>query len=163
MRVLRLLRPRAYIRQSTVESISYQSSLSLGTRNMQIHTSSWTPHGYPPTPRTNHIDLYKSEANGEVKVPDPYVWLEKDGEEREKWLVAQEALARDFLDAFPDRSRLEEEIRASTDYEKVSPLGSADIWRDGPMAVQCSSVLLHCVTMADGIGLTIVACRHSQV
>lgn len=56
----------------------------------------------------------------EVKVSDPYVWLEKDGEEQEKWLAAQEALARNFLDAHPDRIRLEGEIRASTDYEKVS-------------------------------------------
>lgn len=56
----------------------------------------------------------------EVKVSDPYDWLEKDSEEQEKWLAAQEALARNFLDANPDRVRLEEEIRASTDYEKVS-------------------------------------------
>ena len=55
----------------------------------------------------------------EVKVSDPYDWLEKDSEEQEKWLAAQEALARNFLDANPDRVRLEEETRASTDYEKV--------------------------------------------
>jgi prolyl oligopeptidase len=64
--------------------------------------------------------VYQSGIRGEVKVPDPYAWLEKDGEERQKWLTSQEALARDFLDAHPDRGRLEEEIRASTDYEKVS-------------------------------------------
>jgi prolyl oligopeptidase len=58
----------------------------------------------------------------EVKVSDPYDWLEKDSEEREKWLAAQAALTRNFLDAHPDRVRLEEEIRASTDYEKVSKL-----------------------------------------
>jgi prolyl oligopeptidase len=55
-----------------------------------------------------------------MKVPDPYAWLEKDGEERDQWLASQEALSRNFLDSHPDRSRLEEEIRASTDYEKVS-------------------------------------------
>ncbi|KAH9978264.1 prolyl oligopeptidase [Lactifluus volemus] len=88
---------------------------------MPLTTSSWTPHCYPPTRRSDHFDLYQSEARGEVKVPDPYEWFEKDGEEREKWLVAQEALARDFLDLHPDRSRLEEEIRASTNYEKFGP------------------------------------------
>ena len=91
---------------------------------MPVTTSSWAPHCYPPTRRTDHIDLYQSEANGEVKISDPYAWLEKDGEERERWLAAQEALARDFLDAHPDRSILEEEIRASTDYERVSIIGS---------------------------------------
>jgi prolyl oligopeptidase len=64
--------------------------------------------------------VYRSGA-GEVKVSDPYVWLEKDGEEQEKWLAAQEALARNFLDSHPDRIKLEEEIRASTDYEKFGP------------------------------------------
>lgn len=87
---------------------------------MTVTTSSWIPNCYPPTHRSDHIDVYRSEAKGEVKVPDPYGWLEKDGEERQKWLASQEALARNFLDAHPDRVRLEEEIRASTDYEKVS-------------------------------------------
>jgi prolyl oligopeptidase len=94
---------------------------------MPITTSSWAPHCYPPTRRSDHIDLYQSEAHGEVKVPDPYAWLEKDGGEKQRWLVSQEALARDFLDGHSDRSRLEEEIRASTNYEKVSSLGSVDM------------------------------------
>ena len=80
----------------------------------------WMPHCYPPTRRSTHIDVYQSEAQGKVEVPDPYAWLEKDGEERKRWLASQEALARNFLDSLPDRARLEEEIRASTDYEKVS-------------------------------------------
>ncbi len=83
-------------------------------------SSSWTPHGYPHTRRSDHVDVYRSGAAGEVKVSDPYVWLEKDGEEQENWLAAQEALARNFLDSYPYRARLEEEIKASTDYEKVS-------------------------------------------
>jgi prolyl oligopeptidase len=87
---------------------------------MPVTASSWISHCYPPTRRSDHIDVYQSEAHGEVKVPDPYAWLEQDGEERERWLASQEALARSFLDSHPDRARLEEEIRASTDYEKVS-------------------------------------------
>lgn len=89
---------------------------------MPVTASSWMPYCYPPTHRSDHIDVYRSEAKGEVKVPNPYAWLEKDGEERQKWLASQEALARNFLDAHPDRVRLEEEIRASTDHEKVSSL-----------------------------------------
>ncbi|KAI9511293.1 prolyl oligopeptidase [Russula earlei] len=85
---------------------------------MSVTTAPWRPHCYPPTRRSDHFDTYQSETKGEVTVPDPYVWLEKDGDERERWLTSQEALARNFLDALPDRARLEEEIRASTDYEK---------------------------------------------
>lgn len=87
---------------------------------MAVTTSSWIPHRYPPTRRSDHVDVYQSEGKGEVNIPNPYSWLEKGGEERERWLAAQEALARNFLDAHPDRARLEEEIKASTDYEKVS-------------------------------------------
>lgn len=89
-------------------------------RNMTSPALAWTPHCYPPTRRSDHVDVYRSGAGGEVKVSDPYAWLERDGKEQEKWLAAQEALARNFLDAHPDRIKLEEEIRASTDYEKVS-------------------------------------------
>ena len=99
---------------------SHRSPFALKLRDMPTTASSWIPHCYPPTHRSDHIDVYQSEAKGEVKVPDPYAWLEKDGEERQKWLASQEALSRNFLDAHPDRVRLEEEIRASTDYEKVS-------------------------------------------
>ena len=81
---------------------------------------SWIPHCYPSTHRSDHVNVYQSETQGEVKVPDPYAWLEKDGEEREQWLVSQEALARKFLDSHPDRAMLEDEIRSSTDYEDVS-------------------------------------------
>lgn len=91
-------------------------------RSMPETAFSWIPHCYPPTYRSDHIDVYQSEAQGEVKVPDPYAWLEKDGEERKRWLASQEALARKVLDSHPDRAALEEEIRSSTDYERVSSL-----------------------------------------
>ena len=121
MLVLVRQRLRGYIRPSSLFSHTFhQSSLVPRPKNMPVTASSWIPHRYPPTHRSDHIDIYGSEAKGEVKVPDPYAWLERDGEERQKWLASQEALARNFLDAHPDRVRLEEEIRASTDYEKVS-------------------------------------------
>jgi hypothetical protein len=119
-----LRRLRSHIRPSSLRlftHISYHSLkfFSPRLRDMSVATS-WTPHCYPPTRRSDYIDVYRSEAQGKVEVPDPYVWLEKDGEERGRWLASQEALARNFLDSHPDRARLEEEIRASTDYEKVS-------------------------------------------
>ena len=91
-----------------------------GLRSMPVTAFSWIPHCYPPTHRSDHIDIYQSEAKGEVKVPNPYAWLEEDGEERKRWLASQEALARKLLDSHPDRALLEEEIRSSTNYEKVS-------------------------------------------
>ena len=128
---------------------------------MTSPTLAWIPQCYPPTRRSDHVDVYRSGARGEVKVLDPYDWLEEDSEEQEKWLAAQEALARNFLDANPDRVRLEEEIRASTDYEKVSTslMESSD---HGPhIEIYYSSVSPHCGMMVDGTGLITAACRRN--
>ncbi len=124
--------------------------------------SSWIPHCYPPTRRSDHIDVYQSEAQGEVKVPDPYAWLEKDGEEKERWLASQETLARNFLDSHPDRPRLEEEIKSSTDYEKVS-LFDLCAHREVVYISHCSSVHPHCEMTVDGIGHITAACNHTLV
>jgi Prolyl oligopeptidase, N-terminal beta-propeller domain len=129
---------------------------------MPVTASSWIPHCYPPTHRSDHIDVYRSEAQGEVKVPDPYAWLERDGEERKRWLASQESLARKLLDSHPDRAMLEEEIRSSTDYEKVSLL---TLWTQREVAYvgQSSSVHPHCETMVDGIGHITAACSRNLV
>ncbi|EGN96818.1 hypothetical protein SERLA73DRAFT_124603 [Serpula lacrymans var. lacrymans S7.3] len=80
----------------------------------------WTPNQYPPARRSDHVDVYKSEAKGQVHVSDPYQWLEKHSEETDKWTTAQEAFTRAYLDKNPDRLKLEEEIRLNTDYAKFS-------------------------------------------
>lgn len=131
-------------------------------RSMPVTASSWIPHCYPPTYRSDHVDVYQSEAQGEVKVPDPYAWLEKDGEERKRWLASQEALARKLLDSHPDRAMLEEEIRSSTDYEKVRFL-TLQVQKEVAYIGQSSSVHPHCEMMAAGIGHITAACSRNLV
>ncbi|KIJ20885.1 hypothetical protein PAXINDRAFT_165716 [Paxillus involutus ATCC 200175] len=80
----------------------------------------WTPNQYPNARRSDHVDIYKSEKHGEVRVADPYQWLEQNTEETDKWTSAQDAFTRTYLDKNPDRVKLEQEIRANTDYEKFS-------------------------------------------
>ncbi|KIJ65569.1 hypothetical protein HYDPIDRAFT_174977 [Hydnomerulius pinastri MD-312] len=80
----------------------------------------WTPNQYPEARRSDHVDVYKSEKQGEVRVADPYQWLEENTEETDKWTSAQDAFTRAYLDENPDRIKLEKEIRANTDYEKFS-------------------------------------------
>lgn len=46
---------------------------------------SWIPNTYPPARRSEHYDTWKSEKNGQVKVHDPYEWLESHSDETEKW------------------------------------------------------------------------------
>ncbi|KAI0052627.1 prolyl oligopeptidase [Auriscalpium vulgare] len=87
---------------------------------MTAATTSWKPNQYPPARRSDHVDVYESETKGKVQVHDPYQWLEHNTAETEGWVSAQEAYTRQFLDANPERLKLENEIRKSTDYERFS-------------------------------------------
>ncbi|KAF8548935.1 hypothetical protein OG21DRAFT_1422158 [Imleria badia] len=80
----------------------------------------WTPNQYPPARRSDHVDVYESKKQGQVRVPDPYQWLEQNTDETDAWTSAQDAFTRAYLDKNPDRAKLEKEIRANTDYEKLS-------------------------------------------
>lgn len=80
----------------------------------------WTPLAYPASRKSNHVDTYKSEKQGEVRVQDPFNWLEENSSETAAWTTAQADFTREFLDRNPHRNILEQEIRANSDYEKVS-------------------------------------------
>ena len=78
--------------------------------------TAWTPNRYPPARRSDHVDVYKSEKRGEVRVPDPYQWLEHNTDETEQWTTAQERFTREYLDRNPERQDLEDQIRQAMDY-----------------------------------------------
>nr|E2JFG2.1 RecName: Full=Dual function macrocyclase-peptidase POPB; AltName: Full=Prolyl oligopeptidase B; Short=POP B; AltName: Full=Toxin-processing prolyl oligopeptidase [Amanita bisporigera]ADN19205.1 prolyl oligopeptidase [Amanita bisporigera] len=80
----------------------------------------WAPHSYPPTRRSDHVDVYQSASRGEVPVPDPYQWLEENSNEVDEWTTAQTAFTQGYLDKNADRQKLEEKFRASKDYVKFS-------------------------------------------
>ncbi|KAF8576207.1 hypothetical protein K439DRAFT_1649348 [Ramaria rubella] len=88
----------------------------------------WTPNAYPYARRSDHYDTWKSEKNGEVKVHDPYQWLEQDSEEREKWIDAQVCLTTKFLEQDSNREKLEALLTKNTDYAKFS---APSLKRDG--------------------------------
>ncbi|KAH8102803.1 prolyl oligopeptidase [Phellopilus nigrolimitatus] len=80
----------------------------------------WTTNAYRPSRRSDHVDVYKSAAHGEVRVPDPYNWLEEPSEETDAWTTAQADFTRTYLDQNPRRADLERQLRANFDYEKFS-------------------------------------------
>lgn len=86
---------------------------------MPTYRTLWTPHRYPSTRRSDHVDVYKSESRGEVHVRDPFQWLEHSTQETEDWTCQQDAFTRGYLDQNPDRQKLEDEIRANSDFAKV--------------------------------------------
>ncbi|KAG1807907.1 prolyl oligopeptidase [Suillus variegatus] len=93
------------------------ASRSTHTRTM---ATPWTPNQYPQARRSDHVDIYKSEKQGEVRVSDPYQWLEQQSQETDQWTTAQDQFTRSHLDKNPARTKLEQEIRANTDYAKFS-------------------------------------------
>ncbi|EMD31833.1 hypothetical protein CERSUDRAFT_88707 [Gelatoporia subvermispora B] len=87
---------------------------------MPVKPTSWTPNRYPSARRSDHVDVYKSESKGEVRVHDPYEWLEHDTEETDKWTSAQVEFTREYLNQNLERQDLEDEIRKNTDYARFS-------------------------------------------
>ncbi|KAL5527147.1 hypothetical protein ACEPAG_5938 [Sanghuangporus baumii] len=80
----------------------------------------WTPGKYPESRRSDHVDIYKSEKYGEVRVPDPYKWLEEHSKQTDAWTTTQADFTRKFLDQNPRREDLERQLRVNFDYEKFS-------------------------------------------
>ncbi|KAG6331834.1 hypothetical protein ID866_7256 [Astraeus odoratus] len=85
-----------------------------------MSSTPWIPNQYPKARRSDHVDVYKSEKHGQVRVPDPYQWLEGQSEETDRWTTEQDTFTREYLDKNPDRMKLENAIRANTDYEKFT-------------------------------------------
>ena len=87
-----------------------------------VAKTEWKPaaNPYPASRKSDHVNVYKSEKHGEVRVPDPFNWLEQNTEETDAWTTAQADFTRAFLDKNPHRVSLENELRANFDFEKVS-------------------------------------------
>lgn len=101
------------------------------TLRAPVHTTSvrampsrtqWIPNRYPQARRSDHVDVYKSETKGEVRVHDPYQWLEHNTEETERWVTAQEGFTRQYLDQNAENQSLEDEIRNNEKFAKVRGL-----------------------------------------
>jgi prolyl oligopeptidase len=73
---------------------------------------------YPETRRGDQVDEYHG-----VKVADPYRWLEDDVRESTEvaeWVVLQNAVARAYLDAIPQRPAIVKRLKELWDYERYS-------------------------------------------
>ncbi|MFZ4572827.1 MAG: prolyl oligopeptidase family serine peptidase [Phycisphaerales bacterium] len=69
---------------------------------------------YPPAHTVDQVDDYHG-----TKVADPYRWLEDpDASDSQKWIEAQVALTRSYLDAVPERKAIEERITKLWNFEK---------------------------------------------
>ncbi|KIO19472.1 hypothetical protein M407DRAFT_222802 [Tulasnella calospora MUT 4182] len=77
------------------------------------------PLRYPTTRRTEHLDTYRTN-DGEVKVPDPYDWLEQENEERRSWLDQQGELTENLIGMCKYQQNLELELTKNWDFSRFS-------------------------------------------
>ena len=105
---------------------------------MPASPTSWTTNRYPPARRSDHVDVYKSEKKGEVRVHDPYQWLEQNTDETEQWTTAQEKFTREYLDRNAERQDLEDQIRKNMDYAKVRRVFAPDVASHRTQRILCS-------------------------
>jgi hypothetical protein len=141
---------------------SRPAAAQLLPRRTMSSTVPWVPNRYPPARRTDHTEVYKSATRGDVRVPDPYVWLEDATAETEAWVDAQERFTRAYLDQLPDRERLEKAIRANTDYARVRGHGCCTA-RVCVLRMYAGSSLRRACGASSGTGTTTAACRPSPV
>src|SRR5687767_427457 len=74
------------------------------------------PFKYPQTRKVDHVDVYH-----DVKVPDPYRWLEDDNaEETKQWVAAQNKVTFAYLEQIPFRKQLFDRLWRLYEYERYS-------------------------------------------
>lgn len=76
---------------------------------------------YPQTRTVEQVDVYDSAARGEVRVADPYRWLETDvrvSGEVADWVAAQNQVTDAFLNQLPGRAQIAERLAELWNYER---------------------------------------------
>jgi prolyl oligopeptidase len=94
-------------------------SLMLTDAHAATKSTKNTKTKYPETRRVDHVDEYFG-----VKVLDPYRWLEADVRESAEvaeWVKKQNAVARAYLDAIPQRKAIEKRLTELWNYERYTP------------------------------------------
>ncbi|KAG8809530.1 hypothetical protein FRC17_003398 [Serendipita sp. 399] len=85
-----------------------------------MEKKAWEPGRYPSARRGDTYDVYKSAKQGEVKIHDPYQWLETSSEETTTWIKDQVEFTNEYLNRIPDRTRLKTLMMENVDFEKFS-------------------------------------------
>lgn len=149
--------------QSPPTHNSLYLSRSTASLACKMTPTPWTPNQYPPARRSDHVDVYKSKQQGQVRVADPYQWLEEHSDETNAWTSAQDDFTRTYLHKNPDRAKLEKEIMANTDYEKVRSSWTCAHDRAVDDDTVHRSLPRLSPTITNGIGIITAAFRHSRV
>lgn len=123
---MRAASARRALRLCAKPAVSSSSARSARSAHFDSRTimADWDPKAspYPPARRDDGvIRTYQSARDGEVRIPDPYAWLEEPTEETDRYVEAQQAYTEAFL-AKDDgnRGRFRETLRGLFDYARFS-------------------------------------------
>ena len=78
---------------------------------------------YPKTETVDQVDTYQTTDGKEVKVADPYRWLEEDVRESDRvaaWVAEQQTLTTSYLNRLSEREAFQERLTELWDYERQS-------------------------------------------
>jgi prolyl oligopeptidase len=101
---------------ATSRSVGLCLSFALLTGSVLAGDATSRP-AYPKAPRADQVDDYHG-----TRVADPFRPLEDpDSPETRKWIDAENALTRAFLDAIPERAAIRARLEALWNYERFSP------------------------------------------
>ncbi len=81
------------------------------------------PLHYPKTETVEQFDIYESSGGKQVKVADPYRWLEEDVRESDRvaaWVAQQQTLTTTYLENLSEREAFRERLTELWDYERQS-------------------------------------------
>lgn len=86
-----------------------------------------SPLTYPDALRGEHVDVYTNASGSEVRVPDPYRWLEDpDAPETRAWVEAQNRVTEEVLARLPAREAYRGRLTELWNYAK-----SGTPWKRG--------------------------------
>lgn len=98
------------------------------TTDRQKFAPGWDPKAtpFPKAHRSEDSITYRSAAKGQVKVPEPYLWLEAPPSQSEKtkeWVDAQAAFTEKYAKTCHDREELKKRLQENLNYARYSTPG----------------------------------------
>lgn len=78
---------------------------------------------FPEARRDNTVDTYESQKDGEVKIADPFRWLEQppsQSAETKQWVEAQADFAQAYIQEYKPREDLKKRIEENFSYARFS-------------------------------------------
>ncbi|CAO1616571.1 unnamed protein product [Sympodiomycopsis kandeliae] len=85
----------------------------------------WDPvkNPFPTARREDHIDVYKSKEHGQVKIADPYRWLETSpahSQETQQFSESQAAFFAKYLEGYAPREAFKERLKQTFSYPRFT-------------------------------------------